>query len=293
LLVGLACVLQLSCAQSVGQENLPRPTSDGHQLVFGSGIGFYWAADGITHFLSWTHNARRPANQVVILDIPPDARFFSYGLDFSNAPPPHLRGYVLTIRLADGTTRGGFPTYFHPVPGYDQPVYEIVLQAQAYMTGLGFPNYEYFAFEIPSGLESPAYLFHYATDEYLAARDRAREQLITILSNAERDFTGTLRARTLVFDADTHDFTIRFTRFNPETMELQAQARGDTESTTINFRGEMIGTQRVVLRQIDGDVVWDLRAIIDDTSGDLRTLLSEYSRGLSRFQVVIQIGAEQ
>src|SRR5579871_545849 len=95
----LSIAVTLAMLSNVTAEDFAR----NYGLKFKYGIGFYYTINGDPYPLTWTADTTRQIEDSAIIQIPPDAQFYSYGLDFSTAgnmagvpKPPHLLGYGMT-----------------------------------------------------------------------------------------------------------------------------------------------------------------------------------------------------
>jgi len=233
-------------------------------LSFDDGIGFYWEADGQTHFLYWTDDPKN-ATENDVITIPENARFFSYGLQAPSLPP-HLVGYGMEYRSEDGELHGRYPARFLPMDGYEQPVYQISLPTHI----VSGKKYKYFTLTVPatslsfSGSGRQAYIFHYADEEYKARQQSLKQFVYDALSNDDVWYNGELSKTQIIFDAGTHEFQIRFLDFDARTGQLEAVAKGVDDNRNLRFTGQLTGFRRLVLRHDGGDIEevgeleWDL-----------------------------------
>lgn len=241
----------------------PKPERPNYLLKFDQGIGFYWAADGVTHFLVWTRDPREQAEESGILKIPAKARFYSYGLNFSQASavgrllPPHVLGFGISYREPSGQYRGRWPVHFVPIIGYDRSVYEIV-PANWPHAGLqsGDIEYDFWSIEVATPGGDAGYLFRFATDEYEATSGEYMDVLEEALRSSDRWHHGTLVTQSQIRDPQLTEFEIRFARFDRETREMQAVLRGG-EGRPDRLEGELLNARRLVLRDPETEAVWD------------------------------------
>src|SRR5436853_5529189 len=127
LLVGLALIGLASLASAA------EDVAKNYGLKFRAGIGFYLVIDGLPYPLGWTKSTHEQANESDIVQIPFDAQFYSYGLDFSGGTvagpqPPHLLGFGLSYMDMGGKRQGRWPARFVPVAGYEEKVYRIIFE---------------------------------------------------------------------------------------------------------------------------------------------------------------------
>jgi hypothetical protein len=133
-------------------------------LKFDAGIGFYVTINGIPNPLTWTKKTTSLANESDIIKIPPDAQFYSYGLDFSTGgmagpQPPQFLGYGLSYMETNGTFQGMWAARFVPVAGYDQKVYRILFDGPYDDLKSDKLQYNFWAFDVPGS--SQGFLFHF------------------------------------------------------------------------------------------------------------------------------------
>lgn len=268
----LGLCLSLSCSavdkeQDTDAYETPSAVTQSEQLSFNDGIGFYWAADGIAHYLYWPKAPTSRVPDSSIVAVPTHARFFSYGLDFSGANgslagsfavgPPHLAGYNFHYRTVDGTRIPGktsfWPVRFLPVNGYTEKVYEIVLDGPIERLRNGDLQHRYFAFELPS---DKAYLFRFDSASYNKEREEQMERLSKTLADSERLFPGEILVQTMLFNPDAQEFNVRFSRFDRESGQIVAEILRDSRST--KMEGAVLNPYRIELRDDEADVTWDL-----------------------------------
>ena len=245
-------------------------THGDHRLKFDKGIGFYWAADGVTHFLNWTENPTGRPNEWSIINVPVHARFFFYGLDFSQTSymghplPPHVLGFGFSFRdPATGKYRGRWPIHLIPIKGYDEPVYEARLSLPGLVT---YHKAEQWALEIGHPHGQIAHIFRFATEEYEKQQEALREFMLGVLSDSSKWYEGSLTIRNLIFDPQEIPVQVRFTSFDRESRRVTAELKGLEEDVT-SLTGEWPNPRRLVLRNPQAGVDWDLDLYGESLSG--------------------------
>lgn len=269
----LGLCLSISCStadkeQGVDAHETRSAIAQIEQLTFDDGIGFYWAADGIAHYLYWPTAPTSRAPDSSIIDVPTYARFFSYGLDFSGAngsltrsftvAPPHLTGYSFHYRTVDGTRKpsgtSAWPVRFLPVNGYTEKVYEIIFDGPIERMRNGDLQHRYFALELPS---DQAYLLRFDSAAYDEEREEQMARLSKALSNSDRLFLGEITVQTMLFNPDVQEFKVRFLRFDRESGEIVAEVLRDSRTT--RMEGAVLNPYRIELRDDESEVRWELQ----------------------------------
>lgn len=249
-------------------------------LKFKEGIGFYVAIDGVPYPLGWTKDTDKQATESDIVQIPFDAQFYSYGLDFSTGTAPHILGYGLSYLDMNGQRHGRWAARFVPVAGYDQKVYRIIFEGPYEQLRNDKLQYHFWALEVP-GREG--FLFHFATTKFAEEQKKLRAFITQALSAKDTSYKGKLSARALIFDATVTPFHIRFTSFDEKTGNVEAEASGLNEKKKVKFTGQLVGIRQLTLKQVGGDIAWDLQL------SEERKLTGAYSKDMSTFEVEIAL----
>lgn len=290
-----ACSSKESASGSTDTSLLTKLMPEG-KLRFESGIGYYWSAEGVTHFLYWTKNPGRRIDESSILAVPPGVRFFSYGLDMSRAQasmlgtsiqgPPHMIGYGFHYRTASGQRvpegSASWAVRFVPVKGYDEKVYEIIPDGPIYQLASGEIDHQYFALDFP---QDQAYIFRFITAGAEERRKEREEVLFGALSDSAKRYPGSLSSQTLAFTAQEHKFEIQFSKFESDTGAVEAIVTSGNEK--LELEGYLVSLSRLVLKESKTGVEWDLISTYD------YTFTGTYSRGLATVFVVIELKREE
>lgn len=235
-------------------------------LKFDAGVGFYWAADGVTNFLYWTANPRARAEDSRVVEIPTDAAFYSYGLDFSQTSsmgevlPPHVLGFGLSYRDVSGEYNGRWAVSFVPLREYSEPVYRIVPTGAGPLWRLrsGEVDYDFWALEVATPSGDDAYLFRFNQDDYEKQNAELTSALEAGLIASDRWHEGNASTFSSARPGQGTEFELRFTTFNPESGHLAAETRSEAEQIPRFLEGELLSPRRLVLWDRESGVEWDL-----------------------------------
>jgi hypothetical protein len=253
-------------------------------------IGFYVTIDGVPNALQWTKNTTSQAIESDIIQIPPDAQFYSYGLDFSvggmtGPQPPNLLGYGLSYMDTNGSLQGAWAARFVPVAGYDQKVYRIVFEGPYDDLRNDKVQYRFWAFDVPGN--NQGFLFHFNTVKFAEEQKEQHDFISKTLSNKDKIYNGKLTVSMPGATLQVIPFQIQFTSYDEKTGKVDAEVSGLNGNEKVKFTGQLVNIRELTLKKVEGDnsldSVWNLQLLGQNK------LIATYANGINSVKVEITL----
>jgi hypothetical protein len=238
-------------------------------LKFDQGIGLYVTINGVPSALGWTSDTTIQADESKFNIVPPDAQFYSYGLDFTHGGmtgslPPHLLGYGFSYMDTNGNLQGMWAARFVPVSGYDQQVYRIYFDGPYDDLKNDKIQYRFWAFDVPGNKQG--YLFHFNTVKSANEEKEQNDFFSKTLSNKDKIYNGKfsilLQGQTLL---SVTPFQIQFTSYDEKTGNVEADVSGLNGNEKVKFTGQLVNNRQLILKKVAGDKtiddVWKLQLL--------------------------------